>query len=137
MNDSEPEHEAIRYFVRESLGCDCPDEVFENINVSTQSGLFKHASTVYEIGGRLLVAVISPVDWREIRPGLADIIDTGKQYRDQQGFNRFRLVVVTDSDDARENLPALFGTLPNNDDKTHLHVIDPELIPGNASTHTD
>lgn len=137
MNDSGPEHEAIRHFVRESLGCGCPDEVFENINVSTQSGLFKLASTVYEIGGRLLVAVIAPVDWREIMPGLADMIDTGKHYRDQHGFNRFRLVVVTDSDDARENLPALFGKLPNSDDKTHLHVINPELMPDNAPTHTD
>lgn len=137
MNDSGPEHEAIRHFVRESLGCGCPDEVFENINVSAQSELFSLTSTVYDIGGRLLVAVIAAADWHDVRQSLADIIDTGKNYRDQHGFNRFRLVVVTGSDGARENLAALFDALPNSDDKTHLHVIDPELMPRDGSTQTD
>ncbi len=133
MNDSGFHNTVIRHFVRESLGCNCPDEVFENISVSTHSELFSINNTVYDIGGRLFVAVVAPDDWHDVRQDLAQMIDTGKSYRDRHGFNRFRLVVVTDNNDAKKKLPSLFGALPNIDDKTHLHVIGPELLPRNAS----
>ena len=120
---------AITRFVRDSLGCTCPDEVFHEINVIRDSGLFAGANTVYEIGGRLLVAVIVPAHWHDIEADLARFVDAGRQYRDKHGYNRFRLVVAADDEAAVRRLPLVFDGLSNTDDRTHLHVIDPQRLP--------
>ncbi len=129
MSDGPSQNNIIRYFVRESLGCGCPDEVFEVVRVRSRSDILGVASTVYEIGGRLFVAVVAPGDWHEIAPMLAGLVDAGKHYRDRHGFNRFRLVIASANEEAALELPALFDRLQNIDDKTHLHVIRPELLP--------
>lgn len=132
MTDSQLAPAAVKDFVREQLGCACPDAVFEDIRLTGKSGLFTTSNTLYEIGGRLLVAVLTPADWRELVAEIGHAVTAGKQYRDQHGFNRFRLVVVADEDEAATGLQLLFDDLPNMDDKTHLHVIKPEALPGDG-----
>ena len=56
-------------------------------------------------------------------------VEAGKQYRDQHGYNRFRLVIVTEDRNAPTCLLSAFDCLPNIDEKTHLHVIKPEALP--------
>lgn len=129
MNDIKRKNTCIKYFVREQLGCACPDDVFENITVTEQSDIFSSANTVYEIGGRLFVAVIVPADWNEISIQLGKLFVDGKQFRDQHGYNRFRLVIVTDDDEADKDLQRIFNDLPGIDDKMHLHVIKPGRLP--------
>ena len=137
MNDSRIDNAAIRHFVRESLGCTCPDKVFDHIRVTGQPDLFVAATTLYEIGGRLCVAVSVPVDRHDIERNLGQMIQTGKDYRDRHGFNRFRLVVVTDDDSAKQELPVLFDAVPGNDDRTHLHVVDPRSVPRHVIAEAD
>ena len=129
MNDTRLKNTCIKHFVREQLGCACPDNVFENITVTEQSDIFSSANTVYEIGGRLFVAVIVPADWNEISIQLGKLFVDGKQFRDQHGYNRFRLVIVTDDDEADKDLQRIFNDLPGIDDKMHLHVIKPGRLP--------
>ncbi len=129
MNEIKHRDTSIKHFVREHLGCDCPDEVFDNIKVSRQTGLFSEKHTVYEIGGRLFVTVFFPVNWHDINMKLGKLVVDGKQFRDQHGYNRFRLVIVTDDDDAENDLLLTFNDLPCIDDKTHLHVINPSILP--------
>ena len=129
MNDTRRSDTSIVKFVREHLGCTCPDEVFDNVSVIEQSSIFSSANTVYEIGGRLFVAVFVSEDWRDMAGHLGKLVDAGKQYRDLHGYNRFRLVIATSGDDATKNLQFVFDDLSNTDDKTHLHVITPDLLP--------
>ncbi len=136
MNDIKHTNTSIKHFVREHLGCACPDEVFDNIRVVDRCRIFDLSNTVYEIGGRLLVAVITPSDWHEVENNLAQLIDAGKQFRDQHGYNRFRLVIATGDTDAIASLQAAFRSQPNVDEKTHLHVIRPEAIPSNVSAES-
>jgi len=119
----------IKNFVRESLGCTCPDNVFEDIRVADYSTQFTSANIIYEIGGRLIVAVLVPADWRDTARRLGQLVDAGMQYRDQQGYNRFRLVIVTSDDDANNRLQSAFELLVTKDEKIHLHVIRPEVLP--------
>ncbi|MGB5276831.1 MAG: hypothetical protein WBP02_06620 [Gammaproteobacteria bacterium] len=119
----------IRHFVRDGLGCTCPDEVFNSIRVADECTAFASADTVYDIGGRLLVAVFVPADWRDIDRRLDQIVAAGMQWRDQRGYNRCRLVIATNSADAIKHLPAAFCSLPAIDEKIHLHVIAPDLLP--------
>lgn len=128
MNDTRHINTCIKHFVREHLGCACPDKVFENITVTEQSELFSSANTVYEIGGRLFVAVIVPADWNDMSIQLGKLVVDGMQFRDQHGYNRFRLVIVTDDDDAEKGLQRIFNDLPGIDNKTHLHVIKPNIF---------
>ncbi len=132
MNDTRRKDISIKEFVRQHLGCACPDEVFENITVTEQSGIFSSANTVYEIGGRLFVAVFAPEDWHDMASHLGKLVNAGKQYRDLHGYNRFRLVIATNGHDATTDLQLVFDSLPNIDEKTHLHVITPELLPWHA-----
>ncbi len=133
MSDIKHTNASIKHFVRESLGCACPDNVFENITVTERSDIFASASTVYEIGGRLFVAVFVPLDWHDMAKHLGKFVNAGKQYRDQHGYNRFRLVIVTDNKDAAKHLQLAYDSLPNIDGKTHLHVIKPEVLPRGIS----
>jgi hypothetical protein len=119
----------IKHFVRESLGCTCPEEVFENIRVADHLDQFTSASIIYEIGERLLVAVLVPADWRDTARQLGQLVDAGMQYRDRHGYNRFRLVIATVDGDAINRLQSDFEALTHKDEKVHLHVIKPELLP--------
>lgn len=137
MSDRQIDNGAIRQFVRESLGCTCPEQVFNRIRVTAQSAAFFRPHTLLEIGGRLCVAVVAPADWHDIEPDLGTLVDTGMGYRDRYGFNRLRLVVVADDDQAKRHLPGLFNSLPGIDDRVHLHVIDPELVPSHVIDQAD
>ena len=119
----------IKSFVRDRLGCNCPDAVFEDIRVANHSGLFTPDTLIYDIGGRLFVAILVPADWRDIETGLGDLVDAGIQYRDQHAYNRFRLVIATGDDAAIDVLQSRFSALDLGDDRVHLHVITPEQLP--------
>lgn len=129
MNDIKRKNSSIKHFVREHLGCACPDEVFDEITVTEQSEIFSLKHTVFEIGGRLFVAVFVPADWHVIKMQFGKLVVDGKQFRDQHGYNRFRMVIATEDDDAEKDLQRIFNDLPGIDDKMHLHVIKPDLLP--------
>lgn len=135
MNDNSTANSAIREFVQQHLGCRCPDEVFDNIGISDGSRCFDTDSTLYQIGGRLLVAVLTPRDWQQVCAGLERLVDAGKRMRDQEGYNRFRLVVATVDRDADSLLHHAFNDCRNADDRVHLHVIHPRLLPSHDQVH--
>jgi hypothetical protein len=120
----------VEGFVRGTLGCSCPDEVFEKIALSPVSplpGLPIDGSL--EIGGRLLIYVSIEKEIPVLTQRLEHIVREGKHARDSRGFNRFRFVVVTAQAEATEAVLApLFSSLPFVDDKVHLHIITHEGI---------
>ncbi|HVN71349.1 MAG TPA: hypothetical protein VMU10_04965 [Desulfomonilia bacterium] len=120
----------VERFVRGTLGCECPDEVFERISISPVNpcpGLPVDGSL--EVGGRLLIYISTEADIRVLRENLEKMILEGKKDRDKRGFNRFRLVIATGSVKEIESILApLFGALALKDDKVHLHVVRPQGI---------
>ena len=116
----------VEGFIRGTLGCACPDEVFERIAISPVSplpGLPIDGSL--EVGGRLLIYVSILKDIHLLTEKFDQIIREGKHARDSRGFNRFRFVVVAAQVEATEAVLApLFGSLPFVDDKMHLHIIN-------------
>jgi hypothetical protein len=120
----------VEGFVRGTLGCTCPDEVFEQIALSPVSplpGLPIDGSL--EVGGRLLIYVSIVKDIHVLTERLEQIVREGKHARDSRGFNRFRFVVVAAQAEASKAVLApLFSSLPFVDDKVHLHVISDEGI---------
>lgn len=123
---------AIKQFIRDSLGCTCPDEVFEDINIEENPGLISDVKKefILIIGNKLLVYVVEPNEWRLMVNSLKQIFDWGKTRRDAIGLNRFRLVVSTPEIRSAEGI--LFQSMeafPRLDEHLHLHVILPQKLP--------
>lgn len=117
--------ESIKTFVQKTLGCDCPEEVFEYIDCQFNIKLNDIVlSCKINIGNRLLVYVVEVNDQNSVKNILPFLVSTGKDEKDNLKFNRFRLVLVTDKlNELKETAETLFNTIPK-DEKVHLHVVD-------------
>jgi hypothetical protein len=124
--------EDLVLFVRRGLGCGCPDEVFSHIRIELQPEAFEGlpVDCLVRIGGRLLVAVCTSSEWREAEKKLDLVLKTGKNLRDQNRFNRFRFVLMTEeAERAAQMVEARFYRLTGMDDRVHVHVVGPSALP--------
>lgn len=123
--------EGLQWFVRHGLGCGCPAELLKDISVAHPEGipLCGAPARLLRVGGRLLVLVLTPPDWRAVETALEGLFDWGRGLRERGAYNRFRLVVVTPEAAAAPALEAAFAALPPADERLHLHVIAPEALP--------
>jgi hypothetical protein len=133
---------AITSFVRESLGCECPDEVFETIEYQLREGPDEGLNVT--IGGRLLVWVrpfmprTGHIGQRDVPHIVYVLLQSGRDERDTKGLNRFRLVLVASKKvikdlDLRANMDRGLEMFTNDigrDEKVHVHLIEPGGLPG-------
>ena len=122
----------VKAFVKETLGCACPDEVFEQIECDEDYTLDAKLPTCNRvlIGNKLLIYLWEVADAEDLRKYLALILTCGKKERDDRDYNRFRLVVSTRlPEKLRGTAQKIFKPLAANDEKLHLHVVSREEIP--------
>jgi len=82
----------IKRFVQETLGCSCPEEVFNQIDYQEEDdGISGRKVTV---GDRLLVYIIAMDRKSSIQGVINSALEQGVEERDKKGLNRFRLVLV-------------------------------------------
>jgi len=120
----------IKTFVKQTLGCACPEEVFEHIDCKSNIQLNDILlSNKINIGNRLLIYIVDTNKPGSIKNILPLLFNAGIKERDSLGFNRFRLVLVTDKvDEIKEVAESLFTTI-NKDEKVHLHIVHQEKVP--------
>jgi hypothetical protein len=121
--------EKAELFIRGTLGCQCPEKLFEELGeeVELSNGpLFSALSRVdeelpsltdriFSVGGRLLVIVIRSSS-KEI---IQRFLDAGREVRDSLGFNRFRLAVFV-AGPVEEKMTIV----PDHpDERIHLHLL--------------
>jgi hypothetical protein len=126
------DHKDIGEFIRKTLGCTCPDEVFQHIECQTALSIEDNLVLDYEInvGNRLLIYATGITDTDSLGPMLSRLVRTGKHKRDKDGFNRLRLVLLTQKPTVvAKEASDIFQTLDTTDEKVHLHVIDKEDFP--------
>jgi hypothetical protein len=117
----------IKKFIKETLGCSCPDEVFEHIELERSLHLTDDIllDAKINVGNRLLVYVLEVNDRDFPENKLYTITSSGKEERDRRGFNRFRLVFAGKKDEEFEQMSlAIFNGLKDMDDRVHLHIVD-------------
>ena len=124
-------NEKIKLFVIQTLGCACPEEVFQYIdcqhNIKLNDDILLHNKI--NIGNRLLIYVVEMNSPDLIKRKLPILIQTGKKERDSSGFNRFRLAIVTDKVDQIKHIAdSVFKNLKDKDEKIHLHIIHKKEI---------
>lgn len=126
--DREGRKGRVRAFVREVLGCRCPEDVFENVECRENPGSSCGVPLRYKIsvGGRLLIYVIEADDVRDFMEALPLVIGEGTAERDRRGFNRFRLVVASEG---AEGARAALGRVKTPDDRVHLHAVEKGRMP--------
>jgi hypothetical protein len=122
--------QAIAQFVRLTLGCQCPEEVFRSVTLD--AGMSSDGSTPFRrlaIGARLLIYVFQPPPEKRLEPLVEELATRGRSERDRAGYNRFRLVVA--SDDAQSAAAAVerFQQLVGADTRAHVHVVPPGELP--------
>lgn len=130
---TQPASPELEDFIRNRLGCGCPAQVFEQIGQSpTARSLAAGVSRRIDVGGRLLIYVIEPGNADHAIDRLPDWIAAGRAERDGNGMNRLRLVLAPAHSDARQiaSLKRCFDAVADGDDRLHLHIIDPALLPG-------
>ena len=81
-----------------------------------------------EIGNRFLVAV-SINNLNRVNATLEKVFQAGITFRETHGFNRFRLVVATTDKETQPSIQSVYDSLTIKDEKIHLHVVDPSLLP--------
>ena len=121
----------IEHFVRATLGCQCPDEVFRSVSIDqlrTADGAIGYTRLL--VGHRLLLYVLDATA-RDVDDGeLADLAARGCRERNEHGYNRFRLVIAREepasvSPAARQ----AFEHATGNDEQAHLHCLPRALLP--------
>ncbi len=129
---TECERSEIERFVRDTLGCTCPDAVFRAISVE---GSVRTASAPpfvrLVIGNRLLIYLLEPATARDALDATTVLAAVGRAERDARGFNRFRLVLACEAPPGpASGLAEAFDRGAAADDRVHLHLVAPEWIPG-------
>jgi hypothetical protein len=122
---------AIERFVRGTLGCQCPDEVFRRVEVGPlplPAGAGSGRRLL--IGGRLLIHIVEAPERLDEPDWLERLAAAGRDERDGRGYNRFRLVVATAT--AAGDTSALEGRFIRalgGDERAHLHVVEADQLP--------
>jgi hypothetical protein len=125
-------HEPIERFIRNELGCHCPDAVFRHIGVENCPEDFGNwpRGRLISVGDRLLILVLRSDEPDVMHHVLGGVFEKGRCLRDSRGFNRFRLVVATNCEGVMEpSLMRDFERLDGMDERLHLHVIAAEQVP--------
>jgi DNA-binding transcriptional LysR family regulator len=120
---------SVRRLVRDTLGCQCPDEVFDDVVVGRPS-VFADAgasSTVQLlVGRRLLVSLVELERLQDVRADAERLLREGREVRDAHGLNRFRLVLVGRCEAAL--VEALATTAASLDERLHVHAVEPAAL---------
>jgi hypothetical protein len=122
------EGKRFREFVEKTLGCGCPEEVLSHITYvpEGESGGVRLSGRL-NAGGRLLVYLAEISD--DFAERLPRLIESGKQERDEHGFNRLRIVLICSGRSRKEDAVSGVFEKQNRDEKIHLHFVTREELP--------
>jgi hypothetical protein len=111
----------LKGFVQDTLGCGCPEEVFNKIEYEKGHG--KPWERRIIIGDRLLVYIIRADSDNDVARKIAMAMESGVTERNKSKFNRFRLVLVTaNNQEISDSAEKIFCGSKLFDDKTHFHL---------------
>ena len=121
----------IEHFVRATLGCQCPDEVFRSVSIDplrTADGAIGYTRLL--VGHRLLIYILDTAAVRVTDGALTDLVACGRRERDERGYNRFRLVIACDEPaSAGTAVQHAFNEATGSDERAHLHCLPRALLP--------
>ena len=126
MKQGNAKTESVKAFIRQALGCDCDESVFEHIeNERNVDAAGVKLRNHINVGGRLLVYVADAESADFVRSHLSGLLEAGRKERDARHFNRFRLVLATAGDgDIKRMADREFKLSKAVDEKVHMHIMN-------------
>jgi hypothetical protein len=121
-------------FVKGTLGCQCPEEVFSQVDSqeNCRLNIDLWLRSKINVGNRLLVYVVEAVNTAFVHDNLLTLIFIGRDEKELKGFKTFRLVLAADAvADIKAVAEDIFNDLHNVmdlGDSIHLHVVGREEI---------
>lgn len=122
---------SIDHFVRHTLGCRCPDDVFDSV-VAERTYIPESATPCARlvIGNRLLIYVLQVPDGLSAASAVPEMARQGRAERDACSYNRFRLVLAcNDPTSSLDSFTDAFAQAVGEDDRAHLHVLATSQLP--------
>jgi len=127
-----PASSDLRRFVRSTLGCKCPDDVFQSVTIDRCDNL-----TRLMIGNRLLIYLMETTLEPPVAKTVSRLVEQGLADRNSQRLNRFRLVVACPQPSPDlASAKASFAAVAGDDDRAHLHVISTDELPAELRSST-
>ena len=126
-----PDRASVEHFVRGTLGCGCPDEVFQHLVVSRLPPIAGRPPIVQlQVGSRLLIHVAAPPDGATASDWIEQLAANGRAARVRHGYNRFRLVIASPAPLASvREIEERFARVIVGDEKAHLHFVSRDQLP--------
>jgi hypothetical protein len=116
-----PASSDLQRFVRGTLGCKCPDDVFQSVAIDCRED-----HTRLMIGNRLLIYVVETTAGKAV----SRLVEQGLADRNSQRLNRFRMVIACpEPTPDLASAKAAFAAVAGDDDRAHLHVISADQLP--------
>ena len=127
----QPDRASIEHFVRGTLGCGCPDEVFDHVFISHLPGVAGRPPVAQLlVGSRLLIHVVHPPVGQAVNGWVEQLASNGRAARDRHGYNRFRLVIASPARPAAaREIEERFTRAVTGDEKVHLHFVGDDELP--------
>jgi len=126
---------SIEHFVRTTLGCQCPDEVFRSVSIDqlrTADDAIGYTRLL--VGNRLLIYILDAAAVRLADGALADLVGRGCRERNEHGYNRFRLVIACDEPASEDTaVQHAFDDASGSDERAHLHCLPRALLPAEVT----
>lgn len=122
----------VRDFVRQDLGCGCPEEIFADIDLTLpELGQDRLVYKKLIIGRRLLIAILPCDDPATLQHLLPQLVQQLRQERDSMGYNRVRIVIAaTEPILIQLSADLLFQGLNDIDERMHLHILPADHLLG-------
>lgn len=115
-------HKQIKTFVQDTLGCGCPEEVFNKIEYEEKQD--RPWERRINTGDRLLVYIIRVDSENDVAGKMVTAMEAGITERNEKKFNRFRLVLISSNrDEIGPSAEKIFNASDLTDEKTHLHIL--------------
>jgi hypothetical protein len=120
----------IKDFVQHTLGCSCPDKVFDQIVEKPVTPSASPHSKSFVIGNKLLINIWYVRETAGLRKNLMAMLAAGRMERDAHGLGRFRAVVAADRDMEliEKEAKACLDGFPGRDSRIHIHVVPAEDV---------
>lgn len=127
---------SIERFVRGTLGCRCPDEVFQSLAINRLPPTAARPLILQLlVGSRLLIHVVAMPPDATTAGWLEQLAADGRAARDRHGYNRFRLVVASPEPlPSPREIKERFARAVVGDDRVHLHLLAADQLPGELGT---
>jgi hypothetical protein len=122
--------EKVIHFVRHTLGCGCPDEVFNDLEMSREDARPGEPPVrKLLVGRRLLICILDCEEFADLAAVLPGLVRKYRRERDRLDYNRVRMVIATSQPMTLLTVAdRLFQTLPEVDERMHLHVLQADHL---------